>query len=183
MKKGASEGEKQEYERSRSQNLTLAAFSIAALGFILSTTVVPETNTLFGIGYLSVAMFSFFIAAYLFKYRPKKWFPYIGETLELSGILCIGVGFYYVIAKIFSNNIPLAGLYLAFLVALIAIVAYSLRLNRGILKRRATLASNAGEKDKRRVTLRSGEVVDMCNYCDQLMKDNKCDTPGCPNNK
>lgn len=128
--KAVTEEGKNQYQSSRSHNITLASFSIAAIALITSRNDLNIQNLQFGIAYLSIAMFCFFIGSYLFVFRQKgNIIPYYGETLELAGILSLGIGFFYVVTQLFLENVALDLLYLAFFFTLVGVAAYELRLN------------------------------------------------------
>lgn len=104
-------------DRARNANIALASFTIVAIA--LTVTIddnkITNENTF---AFLSLAMFLFFIASYLFEIGYNKWVEHIGETLEYAGVISLASGLLYLIhGKIQSPFIEL--LYLGFLIAMI----------------------------------------------------------------
>jgi hypothetical protein len=123
------------YQNARNHNITLAAFSIAVLALILSSgigdsTTIRNENFEFGIAYISVATFFFFIASYTFVFLKSRRFPYVGQTLEYAGIIALGIGFLLIIRIIFPESILLnIFLYPGFLISLLSVAGWELYLN------------------------------------------------------
>ena len=136
-----------EYQYWRIGLLTLAFFSITVITLTLTLFDPTDPNFEYGLGYLSLAMFCFFISSYMFIFLRKKQngkqgekqyekritFPYIGETLEFVGIVALGVGFYYIVILVAPALISLEILYLSFLSALVGVAVYELHENRSFL--------------------------------------------------
>lgn len=62
--------------------MVLASFTIVAIALIAGFStdkICDESSSLF---YLSIAMFSFIIGSYLFRFTINRWLPYTGETLN-----------------------------------------------------------------------------------------------------
>jgi hypothetical protein len=59
----------EEYRRLRDHLITLVSFTLAAIALISSRTDLDKPYLQFGLAYLSIAMFSFFIGSYLFTFR------------------------------------------------------------------------------------------------------------------
>lgn len=125
------ENEKQEYQNSRNHSITLAAFTIGAIALITSRDDLTNINFQYGLAFLSVAMFSFFIGSYMFIFQNKRnWFPYIGETLEFIGIVSLSIGFFYIVLQLFPESPLLPVLYGLFFIGLVAVASYELYLNK-----------------------------------------------------
>ena len=121
----------EEYTNSRNHNITLASFTMAVIGLVASRQDLVGSNLQYGLSYLSVAMFCFFIGLYMYIFRQKKnKYPYVGETLEFVGIIALGIGFFYLITQIVPGSISLEILYLGFLAVLVLVAVIELRINR-----------------------------------------------------
>lgn len=124
-----------EYQTSRSNTMTLAFFTITVITITI-TLVEPDHRFEFGLAYLSLAMFCFFIGSYMFiflrRLKGQKHFrlPHIGETLEFVGIVALGTGLFYIVTLVVEDSIGLVMLYLLFLFALIAVAFYELYQNK-----------------------------------------------------
>ncbi len=119
-----------EYQFSRTQLISLAFFTIAIITLVAVRSDLTESNFVYGLSYLSVAMFCFFIGSYLFIFQHKgNRIPYIGETLEFVGIVALGIGFFYIVIEIVPDSISLEILYLLFLSALVAVASYEVYIN------------------------------------------------------
>jgi hypothetical protein len=126
------------YQNARNQNITLAAFSTAVLALLFSvdlpnTDADPSTrneNFDFGIIYISLATFFFIIASFTYILLRSRRFPYVGQTLEYTGLIALGIGFFHVIRVILSESDLLNVILLpAFVAGVLIIAGYELYLN------------------------------------------------------
>jgi hypothetical protein len=125
------------YRNARNQNITLAAFSTAVLALLFSVNLPnsPSPNTTnesfeYGIIYISLATFFFIIASFTYILLRSRRFPYVGQTLEYTGLVALGIGFFHVIRVILSESVLLNVILLpAFLVGLLIVAGYELYLN------------------------------------------------------
>lgn len=124
------------YQNARNQNITLAAFSTAVLALLFSVDL-PNTDAItrnenfdFGIIYISLATFFFIIASFTYILLRSRRFPYVGQTLEYTGLIALGIGFFHVIRVILSESVLLNFILLPLFVAgLLAVAGYELYLN------------------------------------------------------
>jgi len=124
------------YQNARNQNITLAAFSTAVLALLFSVDL-PNTdpnttnqNFDFGIIYISLATFFFIIASFTYILLRSRRFPYVGQTLEYTGLIALGIGFFHVIRVILSGSDLLNVILLpAFVIGLLVVAGYELYLN------------------------------------------------------
>jgi len=112
LRNSPSKGERERYNRERSNNLTLAGFSLSALTFIL--TLAPnrsdDTNTneetLISLSlqetlvFLSISLVCFIVASYLLQQKTRKIYPYTADSLEFLGLISIGAA----MLSFFFNN-------------------------------------------------------------------------------
>jgi hypothetical protein len=132
LNRSPSETESKEYDFLRLQLLTLAFFAITVITLAVTVFVTTQTISIgfeYALGYLSVAMFCFFISSYMYSFRITNRLPYIGETLEFVGIVSLGIGFFYLVVQVVPTSIWLGVLYMIFLSALVGVAGYELYLN------------------------------------------------------
>ncbi len=91
------DAELERFRRERPNNLTLAGFSLAALTLFLTVGTTPldpsrSLNVRDTTFYISISLVCFIIAAYLFPIATNRYFSYIADSLELLGLLSIGIG-------------------------------------------------------------------------------------------
>jgi hypothetical protein len=124
--KGLKEEEKKEFDNLRVHNITLASFTIVIVTLILAfpdqTRILQNVDSLM---YFSISLVCFFNASYfaLFRMHPVYW--YIGDTIEMTGILSLGIGFLIFISKL-ANTFGLDkvyGIFLVYNVFLISLIA------------------------------------------------------------
>jgi hypothetical protein len=120
--------QREQYRNSKNHNITLTAFTLGAIALVISNESISRSlNLQLGIAFLSGAMFCFFIGAYLFSFLSRRqWFPYIGDTLELVGILALAMGLFNIITGLFESSLLLQVIYFLFFAAIIAVTAYEL---------------------------------------------------------
>ncbi len=118
------------YEKERSNNLTLAGFSLAAITLFLtlgaSTVEQPlpaVSDTTF---YLSIALVSFISASYLYTLQTSRWYSYFGDSLELIGLLSVGISLLLFFDFIFTNNNKIEIVYYLFFLFVIGFAAKEL---------------------------------------------------------
>lgn len=109
------DSEKKEFESLKSHNITLASFVIVVIAIILAfpqmtqhtQTVSQNTiqENIDSLLYFSIAMTCFFIASYFSLFRMNSLYLYIGETLETTGILSLGIGLILLVSKLSQNNL------------------------------------------------------------------------------
>lgn len=129
------EAEKEEYTNSKNHNIVLASFTIAAISVILAFQAGELTQNLQwaaldSLFYLSIAMMCFFIASYLFSIRITRWYVYTAESLEYTGIIAVGIGFFRLIQVKVVNDDRITALYVLFIVGILFLVWLDLRFNK-----------------------------------------------------
>lgn len=133
----SSEAERKEYSDSRNQNMVLASFTIVAIAIIISFKFNEITQLRDGLYYLSIGMFLFFIASYLFTLRRTKWLPYTAETLEYTGIIALAIGLLYLISGILTDLV-MNIIYIGFFIGILAVAIYEAYLNKGFFHPKST---------------------------------------------
>jgi low temperature requirement protein LtrA len=125
-------GEIEHNERERQTNLTLAGFALAALIFILTAGGKMSNSDQADAGiqeasiFLSISLGCFIVGAYLLPINTERYYSYAADSLELLGLLSIGVA----MLSLFVNNlvdvtsITVTMIYLVFLVALTTLAIY-----------------------------------------------------------
>src|SRR6185312_12354475 len=113
------ESENTEYNNLKTTNITLASFTVVLIALIFDsnkTDISTNTNSLF---YFSISMVCFFIASYFSTFRNKFIFFYMGETIELTGIISLGIAFILLVTTLPNTNF---GIYIIFLILIIGII-------------------------------------------------------------
>jgi hypothetical protein len=140
-----STGELREFDNSRTHNITLASFVIVLLAVILAfpqnaieDKIKQNVDSLL---YFSISMSCFFIASYLFTLQTMRWFPYLGDILEITGILSLGIGFLVLISKL-VNDPRLYVVYFIFLASLVFLATITTYYERRIFFPKKNNVSN-----------------------------------------
>lgn len=139
MDAAPAQSQAEEYQFQRYNTVTLAFFTITVITLSLTLASASEPNFQYGLAYLSLAMFCFFIGSYMYIFRRRLkgqrqlTLPYVGETLEFVGIVSLGTGLFYIVTLVVPDSIGLAILYMAFLFALIGVAFYELYQNKKFL--------------------------------------------------
>jgi hypothetical protein len=109
--------EEKEFDNLRSHNITLASFTITLIAIIFAFNNNQITNNVNSLLYFSISLICFFNASYfsLFRMNPIYW--YVGDTIEMTGILSLGLGFLLLISKE-VNSFELNIVYIIFLISL-----------------------------------------------------------------
>lgn len=93
--------------------------AIAVIVAFPSTLLQKNEGALF---YLSIAMFAFFAAAYLFNFRMNRVGPYTARCLEYTGIVAVGFG----LLALFQNIINSAAIFWAYVFFAFGIMAIAI---------------------------------------------------------
>jgi hypothetical protein len=118
------------YDDYRSHSITLASFTMAIIAIVVAFPTVDLVNqNIVSLYYLSLAMVSFFISAYLFPLRRNRWLVYAGESLEYMGVVAVGIGLLSLILNRTNYDEWLALIYGLFLLAITAVAAIQIRVS------------------------------------------------------
>lgn len=116
------------YDSYRTHSITLASFTMTIIAIIVAF---PNANQLIqnimSLSYLSLAMVSFFISAYLFPLRQGRWFVYTGESLEYLGVVAVGIGLLSLLLNLTKGNDWLGLVYGLFVIAISVIAVIQIR--------------------------------------------------------
>jgi len=120
--------ERSEWKSLRDQNMVLASFTIVAIAIILSLPSGFSEDKKPSVWYLSLALFSFIIGSYVFRFTTDRRIPYVGETLEFEGLLALGIGLLYLASSIFKD-IMFDLIYSVFFIGVFVVALIDLYLN------------------------------------------------------
>jgi hypothetical protein len=87
-------GEINAYFRERSNSLTLAGFSLAALTLFLTIATANQSlhyKTIGTVLYLSISLVCFIVSAYIINFSVNRISSYGATTLEMIGLISVGI--------------------------------------------------------------------------------------------
>lgn len=114
--------EKQTYKDEKNQLMTLAGFTITALAIIMALpSITGNKINLLATFYFSISLSCFFAGSYLFDYRIKRIFPYIGQVAEYTGVISLGLAFLSFAYSIFSDVPSIMAIFSIFMGGIVTI--------------------------------------------------------------
>lgn len=134
MQSPIGEMQREEYNNSKTHNITLASFTIVAISVILAwptnTLTQPEqVQAIDSVFYLSIGMIAFFVASYLFTIRITRLYVFTAQSLEYMGIIATALGFLDLfLLKV--NDTRVIALYTIFVGGIVALGFLDLHFNR-----------------------------------------------------
>ena len=141
MKSVQSEKEKQEYEKLKNHTMTLAGFIMAALAIIIALPQYTDDKVShLATFYFSISLTCFFVGSYLFDYRIRRIFPFLGQVAEYTGVLSLGLGFLSFANTIFKDDLFILSIYGIFMVAISAITIIEIYYNKKFFEPSSTVS-------------------------------------------
>lgn len=123
--------EKQTYKDEKNQLMTLAGFTIAALAIIMALPNFSGNKVnLLASFYFAISLTCFFGGSYLFDYRIKRIFPYIGQVAEYTGIISLGLAFLSFAYSIFSDISSILAIFIIFMGGIVSISVVEIYYNK-----------------------------------------------------
>jgi len=139
LKTSPQEGEEvKSYATERTNNLTMAGFSLAAVALFLTigfsgneTNLISVTDTVF---YLSISLISFITAAYLYGFAIIRWNGFLAGTIEWIGLLSIGIALLIFFRNAFSDDLRFLFLYGVFFLTVYILASKEISLWKNFFK-------------------------------------------------
>lgn len=119
--------EEKEFKDARNHSMILASFTIVALSISVSE-ISSKSNDYSSLYFFSLSMIGLFISTLLFELQTNKWIPHTADILQKVGIICVAIGFLFLISALFTD-LTLNIMYGGFFIGIIAYAIIDLFIN------------------------------------------------------
>jgi hypothetical protein len=104
---------------------------MAALAIVIAfpNIIANEPNRL-AVFYFSISLTCFFGSSYLFDYRIRRIFPYLGQIGEYVGIISLGFGFFAFAYSVFPSDMFVLSIYCIFVTVILTVAIVEIYYNK-----------------------------------------------------